>query len=1104
MSFSGLQWGQWCLIALAAVVLLVPVGLAAVAPALAPLPASASVPGWEASPLPDRETPLPGFQHLLDPVPLVVRDLPDDASGQVVEAYDRATLFDPQPSHDMLAAAGNAIPVPSAFEVTWNAWLLDLNAESDDPAAVPEVIPDEILGVLRDDPLNGDRLNNLAVALYFSGLTDNDGTHNAQVVANTLGLLGAALQTFPDSRSLVINYAFLSRFYIASGDSDPARVLSPIDTLAAWSDAHPDDVTALHLLVTNYLGEYDSVPETIMAQLGQLTESSDLPRAALGHALLGDLRLSAARAQLGLSPFSAQQTARQALQEYDGALIFSDDPSIYSARAATLEILGDISSAIESQQRAVELAPDSVFFRTLLSERYMEQGRDQIETQGALHQTQDSARAALEIAASQRDPLISHVQLLHYWDWTEYTAFRPERTYLLLGSTGYGGGRGAGFIISNDLIPMFRYEPVVINYPGLTARQPADRAAHSAIIASVALGDPRGVEDAGKLLRPTDEIPELRERLIPAAELVADLPTPSVLDSGIALFSADMLRYAGLPAQAAMLCRVAIEDSNISAEQRSSLLTCLGETAFLAGEYDVARQVFAELGSPLYEGYVAEVAGDTDEAVRLYTPLASNTSGDFETREASLRRLGDIYLGRGDEQGAMALYDQAVLMWAPSGSTPESLKLQHLRNNRGVARLKSLASPGSAPDCTGGAATACADALADFEAALLSDPYNPVYLLGKGWVERLLGDSGAAMQTLTQAVQVDPEMFAAQNDLGVLAVQSEDLPRAQQAFLDALAANPQYDLALWNLGVLEMQRGVSGVPRGQAYLARAIVQNPSLVSSGLSYQTDEEIYRVEFNERLRPGAGWSFASSTSIATTAFGFIAVLTIILRGVVYLSTDKVQGAASTWAANAVEWLDRRMGRTLTLSSRDGLNRWLPLLITLPVLAFVTSWSALREAPGVASAHVSLALFAALAAVIVHEVGHILVAWKLKAKLRPAQWGPGTLLALVLLPVQLNAGPFPGQRVDCEDEEAVWRVRLAGPLANFLVALGAYALFFFQPMPGLRLIAMVQLAAVSYAMLPFDSLDGAALSRSRPMVGGGLASLVLLAGLLLTVGVL
>ena len=49
----------------------------------------------------------------------------------------------------------------------------------------------------------------------------------------------------------------------------------------------------------------------------------------------------------------------------------------------------------------------------------------------------------------------------------------------------------------------------------------------------------------------------------------------------------------------------------------------------------------------------------------------------------------------------------------------------------------------------------------------------------------------------------------------------------------AVAANPRYDLALWNLGVLHMREGVGGIVRGQAYLARAVART-SIYSSSRS------------------------------------------------------------------------------------------------------------------------------------------------------------------------------------------------------------------------------------------------------------------------------
>jgi Zn-dependent protease len=92
----------------------------------------------------------------------------------------------------------------------------------------------------------------------------------------------------------------------------------------------------------------------------------------------------------------------------------------------------------------------------------------------------------------------------------------------------------------------------------------------------------------------------------------------------------------------------------------------------------------------------------------------------------------------------------------------------------------------------------------------------------------------------------------------------------------------------------------------------------------------------------------------------------------------------------------------------------------------------------------------------------------------------------------------------VVADREEESWKVYVAGPLANLGFAIVVYILFMLQPLPMLRLIAQVQLAAMGYALLPFAPLDGAALARRHPAVLGGLGSIALLLGVLFSVGVL
>jgi hypothetical protein len=175
----------------------------------------------------------------------------------------------------------------------------------------------------------------------------------------------------------------------------------------------------------------------------------------------------------------------------------------------------------------------------------------------------------------------------------------------------------------------------------------------------------------------------------------------------------------------------------------------------------------------------------------------------------------------------------------------------------------------------------------------------------------------------------------------------------------------------------------------------------------------------------------------------------------------------------------------------------------VTAPVLALVTAWPAWQAGPGVRAATIAVAIYAAVSALLVHEIGHRLAARRAHAQVAPTQWGPGVALALLLLPAQLSIGPYVGQRVRGAAASRAWWVYLAGPAANLLAAGAAYALFVVEPLPVLRLIAQVQLAAIAYALLPFRPLDGQALVHRWPVVAASVSLGVSVAGVLFSIGV-
>lgn len=1094
-----------------AVLLLLPVVLAAIAPLLAPIPAQAT--SWTAPPLPDREESLPGFQHLLEPLPIVVRDLPDAESRDVVSIYDAATLTDNAAAWAMVEAANKAIPVPPAQRTDWDYWVQ--SGQGDSP-------PRTILASLQGDPQNGDRLNNLAVAIYFSAKTRNsEGGYSTN--RQSWRLLQATLEVFPETRSAFLNNAFLSDDYLVSGHSpnDP-----PVD-FAGWLNEHQEDPTALTLaveIVVNHARGFNLDAATLSEYATTLSLSSDAAHAALGHALLGDLQMAEFRfgnpaPSSEVAPYEFQRAAHLALEHYDSALQLSDDPSLYAARALMLSIIGDIPAAIRSQQRAVDLQPDSLPLALQLASHFLDLRGSVDDMRRSVASAREIEREAVARTLGREGIPLADVRFLaDSRHLIPLAANRPATFFAIY----LPGMAGAGYGISFTEIPLYSRRP-----EGSFGNNPLTRAVGGIVAKSQALGDVDSIDDdvaaylavisgSNSIVFPAYIVPDSGEEAVATARLVADGESASSADLAIGDvdMAAEWLRFMGDNEKAMKLC----QHANTQAEEGSGLqfnmLRCTGDNAYLVGDYETAQQAFEALGDQFMAGYVAHRRGDLGEAERL---LKAARESQPQHQYDALQRLGDIFLESGQPSRAVQSYDE-WLAWAEPGDCYDGVcqscvrdmcivlnaPLPFVYSNRGVAVLQTAADREGTIDCSGEARDACSAALADFNSALEFDAYNPVFLMNKAWVTRLLGDPDSSELLMQQALDSDHTLYPVLNDLGVQAVGSGNRTAARDYFLDAAAANPHYDLALWNLGVLKMQEGIGGILRGQAYLARAIVRNPSLVTDSMDFRTDERFYRVEITESLRPGSGWSFGAASSIATTTFGFITMALVLLQAFYAVGLNKAQDTLSSLAESGSRWFRRFNPRHLLPQESWPLLRLLPLTAGLATLALVTVLTARQGDPHAAAASAALALFAVVLAVIVHELGHAFMARRVGAIVQPAQWTPGLVLAFVLLPTPLGVSPFPGQRVVSDEEKASWKVYVAGPLANLGFAAVVYILFMLQPLPMLRLIAQVQLAAMGYALLPFEPLDGAALARRHPAALGALGTIALLMGVLFSVGIL
>ena len=239
----------------ALLVLLSPVCLSVAAPRLAPLPAPVPVPTL--TPLPD---PAPDARSTLDgpadPLPVVVRDLPNPASRLAVVDYDAASLLEPQDAADMFLHAwkglAGSVPAEAVDAVLGVAGGLSLSTpeEFSPDLGSPEFAAaiDAVLPALAVNPRNADRLNNAAVALFALDLGNGTGPvltelHGVPLVESfdhlqnaATRLLAEADRAFPPSRAVLLNLGFFTSLRRSPVD-DGARPDALRDPSAIFAQA---------------------------------------------------------------------------------------------------------------------------------------------------------------------------------------------------------------------------------------------------------------------------------------------------------------------------------------------------------------------------------------------------------------------------------------------------------------------------------------------------------------------------------------------------------------------------------------------------------------------------------------------------------------------------------------------------------------------------------------------------------------------------------------------------------------------------------------------------------------------------------------------------
>ena len=1064
-------------------------------------------------PLPAPAGPTTSLANGLDPLPIVVRDLSDASSRDAVEAFASATVLQPWPLDHMADDAWAALtPAPGAEQSLDDLYkAVAVDPSPTDPDAFATLAQSAISGLLHD-PRNADRLNNAAIALWLTGvrvdLDPNDqrssSGYSEYVQIAATRLLEATAKAFPDNRATAINLSFLRSLVPMSGDSR-------LDLLDRLLERDSTDVTARLLKASIEARRADDPTglEKARATLAPLLGQGGTP---LGHAALGDALLAAASIRRARSPGLAQHQAIAAVTEYDEALKAIADPGLYAGRAAALALLGRTTDAVAAQQQALAMAPASIELRLGLA-RLAEEAAD-LRLVG---ETTDEAIGALR----DWNPTISGLRYVTgaggyfvngdrgFLGWS----FGSDRDHLPVTIRPQGGAFATIEIIPRSSLPSTDHALVSDVSPAAVFRLAAERA--------VAEGDPDAVAGLARdwarglpFRSPIDELAQKAAILVRDGRQASDGAGDASDPSGVLAEAQESLRRLGRFDAAAELCRsIGAEAADASLRRRAA--DCAEESGYLAGKRgqadDEGPAVDAELSGRgrVVAGVVAEADGDTSRAEHLYRMAVAADDTDSgasgATRLLAAARLGDLVLSKGDPVAAIEDYDLALSTieanglakandyWQDASSVLEVGGVEvAVRNNRGIALLQS-AQPkhDEAPDCAGSAThDLCTAALADFKAASAADPGNAIYQLNVGWAARLLGDTEGARAALAGAVGLDATLYPAFNDLGVLLAEHGDAAGARSAFTSAMSVAPDYDLAAWNLGILGLRDVPGGVLQGQADLERAIRLKPALRTAPLAFRLDERTYRAAFNTIVPAQPSASAGRSYSVGAVVLATASTLGAMTQFHAVIGAQML-GAASQ---GMLGWLER-VPRTKRWRSwrRESRRRFgtrtraiIPWIATGSVLAIVSAWQAVQGSPQTAVATILFTGLALVIAVVAHEIGHLIAARPFQGRLVPDHWGPGTALSLALLPVQVTAGPFLAERfrVVSGDHRYAWRIHLAGPVANALVAVAAYLVFVAEPLPVLRLIAQVQLAAIAYTLLPTRPLDGYFIARQKRVV--------------------
>ena len=530
-----------------------------------------------------------------------------------------------------------------------------------------------------------------------------------------------------------------------------------------------------------------------------------------------------------------------------------------------------------------------------------------------------------------------------------------------------------------------------------------------------------------------------------------------------------------------------ITDEWLAATPRSRLaLDRRGEIAFLQQRYDEAAGYFSQAAdaaaaalpqaeSQLKTGAALILAGRTDEArplldsasalaaedavptdEALYGDLAAAgryLTATFVTYYAAVQ-TGDLHLRDRRYAEATSAYSNALAVIAQVTETfPDALaelpwRPEVVHNNLALAYI----SDGQAQS-----AGAAADQ------AVAGDPANPIFLQTRAFAQQETGDLEGAAHGYTAALEADPTLFSAANDLGAVRFGQGRTDDAVRAFRQAVGANPGYPLGWFNLGVALDRLGPAHVLRSQAAYARAARLDPSLRESDREIVFDNEPYFTTLDLSRPLPAQWQFATSYERAPLGVAGGVLVLVLLRLVLALVREHGAGVA------AERLLDvQRRNRFLTaLNARTW--GWVAIAASVVVLL----WPAVSST-GTSPTERLVLGGAALVISLLYVRSRVVWSRLHRAELVHRTWPAALLLAAATTGVGAGWAPMPV----AEPAVTVRRLPLIGPIVVGVVAVALVVLGRLTEVPLTRAMGAGGLTLAASLLLPVHPYDGAAMS--------------------------